>query len=322
MKQPLVSVIVPVYNVEKYVRECVDSILNQTYKNLEIVLVDDGSTDLSGAICDEYKKYNRVSVIHKTNGGLSDARNAGLDMCNGELIVFFDSDDYISPVFIEVMIEPIISGKCEMTALTGSTPFYDEAPVELEKDISGCSVSIVDSKLALEMMLYQRMATGAPFKVCKKTAYESIRFPVGYLYEDVATTYKLFFASEKVGIVNGRLYAYRERSTSITHQPFNPKKKIALKIHEQLINDRRIVDSKLTRAATSRVFQMIFNVFLQVPNEDKETMRLFWNQLVIDRKAILKDKNQLLKKKNKYGAMVTYLGMNLTHMIGNKLLHH
>lgn len=322
MKDPLVSIIVPVYNVEQYVRKCIDSLLRQTYKNFEIILVDDGSTDSSGAICDKYSKHERISVIHKKNGGLSDARNAGLDICKGEIIVFFDSDDYASPIFVEVMTAPIIAEQCEMTALVGSTPFFDESQVELDADLNKCPIKIVDSRTALELMLYQSMATGAPFKVCKKTAYETIRFPVGYLYEDVATTYKLFFEIEKVGIISGRLYAYRERSTSITHQAFSHKKKIALEIHEQLIKDNGIIERNLTDAARSRAFQMIFNVFLQVPNKDKETMKLFWDKLITDRKIIICDKNPLLKKKNKYGAIVTFLGMNLTHMIGNKLLHN
>ena len=101
----LISVIVPIYNVEEYLNECVDSILNQTYKNLEIILVDDGSTDKSGIICDDYAKIDsRIKVIHKKNGGLSDARNVGIDRALGEFIIFIDSDDYIDHSMCEILL--------------------------------------------------------------------------------------------------------------------------------------------------------------------------------------------------------------------------
>ena len=104
-----VTVIVPIYNVEKYVRQAIESTINQTYKNLEIILVDDGSTDSSKQICDEYKeKYDRVKVIHKENGGLSDARNAGLEECTGKYIMFLDSDDFLEPDAVENMYNEIV----------------------------------------------------------------------------------------------------------------------------------------------------------------------------------------------------------------------
>ena len=106
---PAISVIVPIFNVENYVRKCVDSILNQTFSDIEIILVDDGSTDASGRICDEYlSKDDRIRVIHKENGGLSDARNAGLDMCTGEYIGFVDGDDYIDGDMYELLYKNLI----------------------------------------------------------------------------------------------------------------------------------------------------------------------------------------------------------------------
>ena len=116
MKNLLVSVIVPIYNVEKYLRKCVDSILNQTYKNLEIILVDDGSPDNCGNICDEYAlSDSRIRIIHKKNGGLSDARNAGLDIARGNYILFVDSDDYIDETMVEKLYEALEKEKAEMS---------------------------------------------------------------------------------------------------------------------------------------------------------------------------------------------------------------
>ena len=115
-EQPLISVIVPVYNVEKYLKKCVNSITSQTYENLEILLVDDGSTDLSGQICNEFEKNDaRIKVIHKKNGGLSDARNAGLDRAKGQYYAFIDSDDYIQDNTIEIMLNAVKKNKSEIS---------------------------------------------------------------------------------------------------------------------------------------------------------------------------------------------------------------
>ena len=120
----MISIVVPVYNVEKYLSQCLDSILTQTYKNLEIILVDDGSTDKSGSICDSYKKKDpRIVVIHKENGGLSDARNAGVAICKGDFISFVDSDDYLSPYFYEILMGVAQKRNCDIVALKSGTDF-------------------------------------------------------------------------------------------------------------------------------------------------------------------------------------------------------
>ena len=117
-QMPLVSIIVPVYNVENYLKECIDSILMQTYKNIEVILINDGSSDSSGKLCDEYKEKDiRIKVVHKTNGGLSDARNLGLDICKGEYISFVDSDDYVSPIFVEIYMQAMQEGNCDIVAM-------------------------------------------------------------------------------------------------------------------------------------------------------------------------------------------------------------
>ena len=125
-EQPLISVIVPVYNVEKYLKKCVNSITSQTYENLEILLVDDGSTDSSGQICNEFEKNDaRIKVIHKKNGGLSDARNAGLDRAKGQYYAFIDSDDYIQDNTIEIMLNAVKKNKSEI-AICNMIRFLEE----------------------------------------------------------------------------------------------------------------------------------------------------------------------------------------------------
>ena len=123
--EDLISVVVPIYNVENYIKKCVDSILSQTYKNLEIILVDDGSPDNCPQICDEYaQKDNRIKVIHKENGGLSDARNAGIDISKGKFITFIDSDDYIEKDYVEVLYNSIKENASDM-AIGSHKAIYD-----------------------------------------------------------------------------------------------------------------------------------------------------------------------------------------------------
>lgn len=315
-----VSVIVPVYKVEEYIKECVDSILQQTYLNMEIILVDDGSPDKCGQICDEYAKLDgRVKVIHKENGGLSDARNYGLDAATGEYISFIDSDDYISPVFYELLMNVFRESNADIVALKGGTDFWDEMTVpKLNCDCKKKKYKQITNKEALEMMLYHKIATGAQFKIYRKEMFEDIRFPKGYLYEDVATTYKTFIKAKNVAIVDEPLYAYRKRQESIIRQSFSEKKMICLKIADQVIADIRNYDESLVPAAISRVYSMVYSVFLQVPKEDQADMLRLWEWMKKHRSQIIRDNSSLVRKKNKYGAMISYLGKNASYYLGRK----
>lgn len=315
----LISVIVPVYKVENYLNECVDSIINQTYKNLEIILVDDGSPDSCGHICDEYMKVDsRIKVIHKENGGLSDARNVGLDMATGEIISFVDSDDYLAPLFLEVMYKAMNEGNCDIVAINGGTDFWDgeELVRPLAKSVNEGGIEYLSAKQALEKMFYQQIATGAQFKIYKKYILNGVRFPKGYLYEDVATTYKAFLNSERAAIVYSDLYAYRKRKDSIIRQKFSEKKLICLKIFDQLINDDRVINAGLQNAAKSRVYAMTYSVFLQVDFTDKKTMRLLWKKIKTVQKDIMFDSSGFIRGKNKLAAWVSILGMNLSYFVG------
>ena len=177
----LISVIVPVYDVERYLARCIDSILAQTYQNLEIFLVDDGSPDRCGEICDAYaEKDNRIQVIHKKNGGLSDARNAALDICTGEYISFVDSDDYVSDDFIETMHHAIKDYQAKL-AVCGIMKFdesgkisVDYAPSDTEKCVSGEEM--------VEMTIWRPAAWN---KLYHRSLFEGIRYPFGKLYEDL-----------------------------------------------------------------------------------------------------------------------------------------
>lgn len=316
----LVSVIIPVYNVEKFLEECLNSILRQTYKNLEIILVDDGSTDSSGTICDNYKLLDdRIKVIHKKNGGLSDARNAGIDVAIGDFISFIDSDDYVSEIFIEVLLSGVNNKDCKVAALSQLTDFWDgENSLKLDSTTKKVIFKKVTSKNALKLMLYQQIPTGAPFKIYHRSVFENIRFPYGYYYEDVATTYKTFENTQNVMLVKATIYAYRKRRNSIIRQPFSEKKLSAIKIFEELKSDKIINELDLKSAAYSRAFAMMFSVFLQVPPKNINTQKIIWKKIRECRNVVAFDNDILVRKKNKYAAWISFMGMKISYLIGRK----
>lgn len=225
-----VSVIVPIYKVEPYLRRAVDSILHQTYHNLEIILVDDGSPDQCGKICDDYaKEDNRISVIHKENGGLSDARNAGLDAAGGEYIVFVDSDDFIAEDYIDTLMQCLKKYDADVAmssyAVTDSVG-YDDSIFKAAQDDT---VEVCDRRELLNN-LYDANHKDATYfivswnKIYKASLWKDVRFPKGRIHEDEATTYKIYDRAEKGVYLHRPLYGYFTAPSSITRARFNVKR--------------------------------------------------------------------------------------------------
>ena len=222
MQNPLISVIVPIYKVEKYLCECVDSIINQTYKKLEIILVDDGSPDGCGEICDKYAEQDeRISVIHKKNGGLSDARNAGIKQCKGEYIVFVDSDDYMTFNGIELLVNSIISNDADIV-VGGVKKFEDSTKNIIWKTSLDSPEIVQNSKEAIIDVLENGCASWA--RIYKSSLYKNILFPVGEINEDEAIVIDLLKNSKKIVKINDLVYCYRYRSESITSTNWTAKK--------------------------------------------------------------------------------------------------
>ena len=212
-----ISVIVPVYNVERYVEKCVASICAQTYKNLEIILVDDGSTDTSGAICDRLaKEDSRIVVIHQKNAGLSAARNAGLEIAKGEYLGFIDSDDYIAPQMYEKMLDRICTDGSDMAIC--SFVKVDEHGNQL-RSVVGFTDSVITGKEAFlritEKGRYNWEYILAWNKLYRKELFTAVRFPVGKVNEDLFTLPEILFASLSVSLVKDLFYFYVQRETSI-----------------------------------------------------------------------------------------------------------
>ena len=233
MKNPLISVIVPIYNVELYLRECVNSIINQTYSNIEIILVNDGSTDSCLDICKELEILDqRIILLDKPNGGLSDARNFALDCIKGDYITFVDSDDFIRENYIETLYNLIVKYNCLISSI-GKIEFID-TPVNSEnKDVS---VKILSKREAIKNILQEtNLTTSAWGKLYKSNLFTNVRFPKGQLYEDLSTIYKIFDQVEQMAFYNIPLYYYRRNPNSIMNSKFRVQNMDFVNAHNDII---------------------------------------------------------------------------------------
>ncbi len=215
MKNDLISIIIPVYKVEKYLEKCIESVLKQTYTNLQIILVDDGSPDNCGKICDEYaKKDSRIEVIHKINGGLSDARNVGINRANGRYIGFVDSDDYIKEDMYEKLINLIKEYDADIS-ICNLYDVIDGKEYVRNKDNGIHEYSRID--ILKEILLDKNIQSYAWNKLYKKELFDEIKYPIGKKYEDIGTTFYLFEKCNKIVVTSEPEYYYLKRADSLVN---------------------------------------------------------------------------------------------------------
>ena len=219
----LLSVIVPIYKVEDYLPKCVESIRNQTYSNLEIILVDDGSPDGCGAICDEFaQKDSRIRVIHKENGGLSDARNAGIDVVTGDYLAFVDSDDWLEPDAFEAMLA--LAEKYDAKMVCAGRYNEDGATGAQSRGLCPEKEEFVPGKeLVRRIFRWDHLDSAAWDKLYARELFREIRYPVGRVVEDVPTTYHLVLLAGGAAMLPKPVYHYVCREQSITNAPVSPK---------------------------------------------------------------------------------------------------
>lgn len=220
MIKKLISIVVPVYNVEKYVSKCIESILMQDYVNFELLLVDDGSTDKSGLICEKYKKQDkRIRIFHKENGGLSDARNYGIDRAKGELITFIDSDDTIKTNYLTLLIKALNE---EQADIVQANMYTSQSKIKEENR----SKRVYSGEEAFEqLMMFKDVKVYAWAKLYRISLFKEnkLKYPIGKIMEDSFTTFKLLLNSNRVVCLNDKLYFYRQRNDSIMNRSFNRK---------------------------------------------------------------------------------------------------
>lgn len=313
MDKPLISVIVPIYKVEVYLRRCVESIICQTYKNLEIVLVDDGSPDLCPAICDKYAiRDNRVKVIHKKNGGLSDARNAALDVIHGRYVTFVDSDDYVAADYVETLYHLLIENSADISCIQFIK--FHEGSVPMSH-IRNDDCQVLNSHDAIQKLLYfNGMETSAHCKLYRVELFEGIRYPFGKLFEDLGTTYKLFLKANKIVNSKAEKYFYLQRENSIEQSQFTSSKMDILAACEELRDGVLPRYPDLSRAWNCRYFCANFHILLAIPKGR------FEGQTAILKRNILKYRQGVLldchaRRKARIAALLSYFGFNLIRRV-------
>ncbi len=247
-----ISVIVPVYKVEAYLDRCLRSITEQTYRNLEIILVDDGSPDASGAICDAWaEKDNRIRVIHKENNGAGAARNTGLDLATGEIISMIDSDDYLEIHMYEHLISLM---EADVDIAECSIVLTEEDDLAME-DGSNAKIRIAGREEAMKLHIQDAVfCQTPPNKLYRRSAIADARFPVGNLIDDEFFTYKVIGNSRKLAHSSAEMYAYRQQSGSAMHKPYSLKRLQGLYAKEQRLE-------YLKNAMPDLVYEAKFDLF-------------------------------------------------------------
>ena len=308
---PIISIIVPIYNVDKYLSRCIDSILNQTFKKFELILVNDGSTDNSGVVCEEYaNKDNRIKVIHKSNGGVSSARNSGLHAAKGEYIGFVDPDDYIEKDMFNTLYS-LCKGKnadisiCKNCREINGVVNRKNEPIYIKELTNEEAVSEVFKANLYRFALWN--------KLCKKTCFNGIIFPEGRIHEDLSVTYKIIANANKVIFTNYIGYIYVKREESILTKKYNENRLQAFigwnEIFEFVNKNYPKIKDEVTKCYTYWCNDNIYYILNEI--DDNSNRRLYLSKLRKYIKAHYKDikANKGINFKGKY--MISLLNSNV-----------
>lgn len=278
-----VSIIVPVYNVEKYLDKCIDSIVKQTYKNLEIILVNDGSTDNCLAICNKHKQQDkRIIVVDKENGGLSDARNIGIEIATGKYIMFIDSDDWIDSNMVG-RLHTLITKSNACIAQCDFIKVYNDENVFFNNENKNINIKVMDNREAL-LNIYENHGVKSIVtwnKIYKKELFDYIRFPKGKIHEDEFTTYRLFDKCKKVIDTNEIMYYYRQRDGSIMKSDFSIKRLDAIDaIKERVVYFENKKYKELKLLAENQLQSLLRSFYTTIYNSTIDNKELYLNKIV------------------------------------------
>lgn len=320
--KPLISVIVPAYKVETDIQRCIESVQSQTYENLEIILVDDGSPDKCGDIFEQAKlKDRRIVVIHKENGGLSDARNAALDIMKGTYVTFVDGDDYVDKNYVTQLYAVAskynvpISVCDEQRFSIGSNGETIFAECKASK---GKEYLMTGQEGIIEFLYQRKFETSAWGKLYLSKLFADVRYPKGKQFEDLATTYKLFIKTENIVFFDRRLYMYQVRMESQMRRSFNLGKVDGIYIADAVREELKNVSNKFCKACDCRCVSMYFHVFLDIPNNEyRELQAKIWKKIKINRRKVLLDINA--RKKTKMAVVLSYFGKSCCRNVFRKV---
>ena len=307
----LISIIVPVYNVEKYLEKCVNSIVNQTYKNLEIILVDDGATDSSGKLCDKLAKIdNRIKVYHKENGGLSDARNYGVERATGDYIGFVDSDDYIDSEMYGKLYEAIKKENVDVAECNLKIIYPDREELFTEQNYYNVCTK---QEYLKEYLKIEKIFGSACVRLIKSDITKKLKFPVGKLYEDTYYAYDLIEKVDRYVIMNNPYYNYLMRENSITNTKFNPRIfdliEIVEKFHKTIYENY----PGLKEAADCRKMYAYFSVLNSILLEENYRDNEYYSEILsyFKRNYISLLKNKYINRSRKLSVTLIKLNIDL-----------
>lgn len=311
--QQLISIIVPVYNVEDYLRRCLSSIINQTYLNIEIIVINDGSTDGSLKICEEFIKLDsRMRLYTKKNGGLSSARNFGLEKVLGEYIIFVDSDDYVTKDYVSNLYIAI-SNKNSDIAVSRFVEINEDQKIALKNDTHTLNIEYYNNTEGLkQLFLQKKFDNNAWGKIYKKFLFNNMQYPEGKLFEDIAITYKLFGKASKISYINVKDYYYVQRKNSIMNAKFNEKKLDLLPIVDDMFDDISNQNPELINYVGCRSFSSLINLWRNIP-DDSEYRNIVWKKALNYRKYPLVNLHS--KMKYKLGSALAFLSPQIVKLI-------
>ncbi len=315
----LISVIVPVYNLEKYIESTVISITEQKYKNIEIILVDDGSDDSTPDICDRLAaEYNNVFVVHKANGGVSSARNSGIEVAKGDLICFVDGDDYVTPTYISDLYDVLKESDSDISTCNHFQSFPNGSKKEVfDNGLPIGKYKILNGTESLAQLLYGKLCFGTCCcKLYKKEIFSDIRFPVYSMGEDAFTMYYCFLKASKVAHLHKPNYYYLQHEASAMHNENAAKFYDYVMLSDSFIS---LVNSKypeLYLPAVNRLIENNFWVYMKMrkePERFKNELEHITANIKKYRKAAMLDKNVALR--TRLACFLSYGGMKFLNLI-------
>lgn len=307
MENSLISVIIPIYNVQDYLRRCLDSIINQSYKNLEIILVNDGSLDNCGTICDEYEKVDeRIKVIHKKNGGLSDARNAGLEIATGDYIGFVDSDDYITEDMYEFLLHNMEEENADIS-VCGYAIVNDRGIVS--KNLSAQKY-VYDNKEAMRLLLGNRIKNYYWNKLYKKEFFDNFRLPVGKAFEDTYTMHLLFANANTIVYQDCSKYYYYMSPTSIIRGGFRHNQMDELEATRQRVSFAKAQYPEFYNIAKIEHARCAFYLFCKIVKSDHKKFSEEYDMVYQEMKNYCKNEIAISELVVRERILITFFLMN------------
>ncbi len=314
-----VSIIIPVYNVEKYIATCVKSLLNQTHNNIEIILVDDGTPDSSGKICDELKESdNRIVVIHKENGGVSSARNVGIEYATGNYLCYADGDDYVSVSYIKDMLDVAVATNADIITSNAYKIWDNGEKIELFAGNTAIGEYVLKTgSESLSDMLYGKTCSASCWgKLFKRDIFESIRFPHISLGEDSYTMYHCFLKANKIAHLHKPNYYYLQHTASALHTNNYDKFYDYIELSDNFMDIINNVYPELFLPAVNRLIENNFWVYMKMcknPDRYEAQLKHIVDNIKTYRKHALKDENVCFR--TRMACLISYGGMGLLKFV-------